>query len=313
MSSYCKNKFWLENPVDLFCNCIFVPNKNMKLSEQMNALTRLVLIIFFLLLPVNTNLSIVFILISLFFIIIVYYIQKGTMNNIENFNFNNVNVRSKNTNYLHNNYHNKSPIMKRSHPSNTVEIKNNHIKQKCVNNKRDIKSLSGPQNPKTLIQPYLPPRIFDTENWKKQNSLECTDRYDSKSCYPEEKYVRSGYNQIKNGQYLNIYESNPTTLNEYKLNEKDNLVNQNIQHKNIEPENVPISTGYTGYNKIPNINRSNIDYYLYRYSNDININNIKEFANESYLKATLDNRNEMNAIYKLNMDKEIPLWINGPI
>ena len=42
MVSCTKNKFWLENPVQLFCSYDLIPLDSMSLSEQMNALSRLV-------------------------------------------------------------------------------------------------------------------------------------------------------------------------------------------------------------------------------------------------------------------------------
>lgn len=42
MISCIKNKFWLENPVQLFCSYELIPLNSMTLQEQMNALTRLV-------------------------------------------------------------------------------------------------------------------------------------------------------------------------------------------------------------------------------------------------------------------------------
>ena len=40
------NKFWLENCSNLFSDFRLIPNQNMSLSERMNTITRLVLIIF---------------------------------------------------------------------------------------------------------------------------------------------------------------------------------------------------------------------------------------------------------------------------
>ena len=76
MVSCTKNKFWLENPVQLFCSYDLIPLDSMSLSEQMNALSRLVFFVSIILLLLGFKQSILFLLISLVFIIIIYYIQK---------------------------------------------------------------------------------------------------------------------------------------------------------------------------------------------------------------------------------------------
>ena len=44
-----KNKLWLENISNLFCTCNLIPLNGMSLAEQMNSLSRLVIVIFFVL------------------------------------------------------------------------------------------------------------------------------------------------------------------------------------------------------------------------------------------------------------------------
>ena len=41
-----KNKFWLDSPSVIFNNIEMLPNSTMELPEQINSLTRLVLVIF---------------------------------------------------------------------------------------------------------------------------------------------------------------------------------------------------------------------------------------------------------------------------
>lgn len=71
--------FWLENFSALFSSFQIVPFKNQILEEQLNAITRLLLIVFVLMLLFNFSYSIHFLIISMIFIIIIYYIQKRTM------------------------------------------------------------------------------------------------------------------------------------------------------------------------------------------------------------------------------------------
>lgn len=74
-----KNKLWLENITNLFCSYSLVPLDNMDLADQMNALTRLVIVVFIVLLLLGFRFSLLFLLLSLLFIIILYYIQKKNM------------------------------------------------------------------------------------------------------------------------------------------------------------------------------------------------------------------------------------------
>ena len=76
-------KFWTEDIKDLFCSLSVVPTKEMSLEDQLNTLTRLVIIIFLILLVVNYRGDILFLTISILFIIILYYIKKR-MNNQKN-------------------------------------------------------------------------------------------------------------------------------------------------------------------------------------------------------------------------------------
>ena len=75
----CKNKIWLENISDLFCDLSIIPLKGMNLESQMNALSRLVILVFLILLLLNFKYGILFLLFSLTFIIILYYIQRKNM------------------------------------------------------------------------------------------------------------------------------------------------------------------------------------------------------------------------------------------
>jgi hypothetical protein len=82
----CDNQFYIENLSILFSNIQVVPTSNMNLSEQLNAMTRLVIIIFIIMLLFNIKYSMPFLIISLSFIIIIYYIQTKTMkHHLENY------------------------------------------------------------------------------------------------------------------------------------------------------------------------------------------------------------------------------------
>lgn len=201
-------------------------------------------------------------------------------NKVENFKFDN--VKLKNTNY--NNYNNnKNSIVERIPVSNVFNSKNNYIEPKCINKKSGIKSISdssGSLNPKTFIPPILAPRITDTNFW---------------------------YN-IETQNNSQIRPNNLRTLNGYMINNPE-LTN----NTNIEPENkIPSNKCYQEYN-IPDINRSNIDFLLNRNSNNINTDNIIEFAENSYLELDLQRRKDIEKIIKLDIEKDLPLWAIGPV
>ena len=74
-----RDKFWTENLGALFTSAQVVPLTSMGLAEQLNALTRLMIIIFAIMYLFNFSYAVPFLVISLAFIIILYYIQKRTM------------------------------------------------------------------------------------------------------------------------------------------------------------------------------------------------------------------------------------------
>ncbi len=73
------DNFWLKNFPKLFSNFRLVPSDNLSLDEQMNALTRLVFLVFLILLLIDFRFSFIFLLLALLLIIIFYYIQRKKM------------------------------------------------------------------------------------------------------------------------------------------------------------------------------------------------------------------------------------------
>lgn len=82
-----KDKIWLEYIPNLFCNLDLIPLDGMTLAEQMNALSRLVFVIFLIMVLFSVKNSLLFLILGLLFIIILYYIQKKQieMSKSENF------------------------------------------------------------------------------------------------------------------------------------------------------------------------------------------------------------------------------------
>ena len=174
-----KNKFWLENPINLLCNSDLLPLKNvMNLSEQLNCLTRLVLLIFFILLLINFKYSFFFLLISLAFIIIIYYLQRKQMRreNYQNERNFTINTRKK----LHQfprpkdwSLIGQQTCIQCVEPVNLDELPGYSEKDSGVFNNPEYISinqkLAGPPNPKTLIAPVVIPPSSDLSYWRANN------------------------------------------------------------------------------------------------------------------------------------------------
>lgn len=82
-------KFWLENLGALFSSIQIVPTNDMNLAQQMNALTRLMVMISLIMFFLKFKYAIHFFAASVLFLIILYYIQKNSMSKkscAENYN-----------------------------------------------------------------------------------------------------------------------------------------------------------------------------------------------------------------------------------
>ena len=172
-----KNTFWLKNPTNLICDLNLLPLKSMSFSEQLNCLTKLTLIIFFILLLVDFKYSFVFLLISLAFIIILYYLQKKQMPK-ENYQYEgDFNRRVQKS--LHNypqpqdwsmikqqpGLQHLKPLQLDKTPDNPGVFNNPEF---MSNNQR----LVGKPNPNTLIAPVVVPKCSDLDYWRTNNLVE---------------------------------------------------------------------------------------------------------------------------------------------
>jgi hypothetical protein len=156
---HCQNKFWLENITDLFCNFNLVPFTTMTNEQQLNAITRLVFIIFIILLLLNFKQSVPFLILSLFFIITIYYIQKKNLEEIKKEHFTmNKDSLYQNTNVIPRKdipqttafptlQNKKIPLIKPTFCDDAVTLNVNDPNYMSINQK-----LTGNRgNPKTLI------------------------------------------------------------------------------------------------------------------------------------------------------------------
>ena len=153
-----KNKLWLENISNLFCTFNLIPLNGMSLAEQMNSLSRFVIIVFFILFLFKFKFSGLFLLLSLLFIIILYYIQK---NNMEQF---------------HAEYYTPKKQTNSGCQSNFQKVCDNAVVLDGPNgafNNPNWTSLSqklaGGPNPKTNIPPVISAPLADLTYWGGSN------------------------------------------------------------------------------------------------------------------------------------------------
>lgn len=225
-SLQCKNKFWFENINELFYNIQIIPLKNTILEHKLNALTRLIIIIFlFILIFGKVKESFIFLILSLLFIIILYYIQKNSMNSNET------------ENYQHGLYKKYSQddvttdISKESKTSNTfvspnmkvltqeyLKSKNNPPKSSHLDTYSVLEfssanqKLAGKANPRTLIAPVIRAPIADLEFWRANNFI-THSHINSESQYDE---------------YLSGYKISS------KYDDRTRIINQDIEHPTLK-------------------------------------------------------------------------------
>lgn len=171
-----KNKLWLEYIPNLICDYSLIPLNGMSLAEQMNALTRFVIIITLVLYLFNFRFSLLFLLLSLLFIIILYYIQKSNMDRFNTENYTKP-AHSKNL---------PSPQFE-INPTTQQFIFNNPTTKRFCNDQLQLdgqngafnnpnwisvnQQLAGPPNPKTKIAPVVVPPPADLSYWKANNLI----------------------------------------------------------------------------------------------------------------------------------------------
>lgn len=188
-SVQCKNVFWLENVFELFCNVQIIPTLSMSLESQFNALTRLFIIISVLLFIVTGfQTSFTFLIFSILFIIILYYIQKKMANNqTENYEHPSMmwknNITSSPPSYDSNhiqtaqaNHINKMMLPvewanTNCYSNNSTSNVNKDFSYLCNEYSLDYLSkqnqkLIGKPHPKTFITPIIAPRAFDSDVWR---------------------------------------------------------------------------------------------------------------------------------------------------
>lgn len=162
------NTTWFQGLSNLFCSKDLLPLSSMTLEQQINAITRSVIIIFVIIMLFDTKCAIVFLVVSVIFIIILYYLQRSAMSTKEE-QFENTpdpEDNSKNPKYqvppkanvkYYYDYENqpKKPMF--------CDDKVEQLKTISINQR-----LAGKANPKTMIAPVVITPSHD-ENWRATN------------------------------------------------------------------------------------------------------------------------------------------------
>lgn len=164
-----KNEFWLENITNLFCTFNLVPLDDMSPAEQMNALTRLVIVVFIVLFILDFKFSLLFLLLSLLFIIILYYIQKK---NMETFKAEYYTPQQSATHIKtdrkigqqNTSWNDLSNSRRFCNDERSLEADFNNPRWMSLNQR-----LAGPPNPKTNIPPVVVAPSHDLSYWKANN------------------------------------------------------------------------------------------------------------------------------------------------
>ena len=237
----CQNKFWIENLQDLFCSTDIVPLEGMHIIDQMNALSRLVIIVSIMLFLVGFKHSILFLLLSLLFIIILYYIQKYNMEHYREGYKQTSSERQPPTN-TKSNKNGRSPVIP------TIPIVNTDQSGMFCDDQlpgepsdRKIASfnqrLVGPPNPKTRIAPIIIAPSHDLEYWRANNLI----NHSHINLLSEQDVYQSGYEvstSCKNKKGA------PTCLESFRLN-KSPEYGTSSWHPQQEHYVEPSSGGYT--------------------------------------------------------------------
>ena len=160
-----KNKLWLENIANLFCSFNLIPLDGMSLGEQMNALTRLVIIVSIVLVLLGFRFSLLFLLLSLLFIIILYYIQRKNMETFKS-EYYTPNQSNNTSEIVWEDLSNSHRFCNDERPLDGPDGAFNNPEWMSVNQK-----LVGGPNPKTKIPPVITAPSHDLSYWKANNLI----------------------------------------------------------------------------------------------------------------------------------------------
>ena len=189
--------FWLENPKYLFHDVKVLPRNDMTLEAQMNCLTRLVILVFLILFLVGYKQSVLFLILSIIFIIILYYLQKSKMTTCENYSPSNLSPQMEqrlnyiqSTEKLYDNFKNEKRYTISNHPTYYNQQVEKEILQYPNQTFNSVsQNLVGDANPKTKIRPVVARPSHEWTYWK-QNDFVFPNSINERTI---QDYYSSGY------------------------------------------------------------------------------------------------------------------------
>lgn len=291
---------WFQGFSNLFCSKNLLPLSSMSLEEQINAITRMVLVIFIIIFLFDVKCSIAFIIVSLIFIILLYYLQRNmidkmksepfetqpslqqqpTINSEDNSEDNSVNPKYQvppkpKVNYIYTHY---DYDLQTKEKSMFCDDEVDMFSRVSMNQK-----LAGKPNPKTLIAPVSVTPAFDP-SWRASNmTIDFKGSNNREGVYD---LYQSGYISREDIEQENNYESynsqykirGKNELNE--MNDENSFHNRNMKTQTIQPgvyfkndvrETISSNMGITetkrGINPVK-IETDNGDIYYNEYNND---------------------------------------------
>lgn len=184
-----KDKFWVENIGSLLCTTEMVPLTCMNLESQLNAITRLMVSIFIVLFLLDIKWAPLFLLLSILFIIILYYIQRSQMDKINTENYKNLSSVSIANLSSNPTLGKVQTIGKHTKESKFFCMDSRPLDQNAQlvrNNRKGInpggafnnpsymsenQRLVGAPNPKTLVAPVVTPPPAALDYWTANNTV----------------------------------------------------------------------------------------------------------------------------------------------
>jgi len=200
--SKCKGEFWLSRFSELFCSLDLIPTLTMSYEQQMNALSRLIILCSIIISLFGVKHSALFFSFSIILIIILYYAQRNSMSSKEGYKYQNktlgntpapVPTLMNSTRKV-----GVSPLSTCTVASNPLFYDDGYLLTFDQSQYSFNQSLVGQSNPKTRKAPVIVPPSYDLSYWKKDglvtnshiNTRTNTDYagsgYTSSSIYPSE-------------------------------------------------------------------------------------------------------------------------------
>ena len=271
------NTTWFQGLSNLFCSKDLLPLSNMTLEQQINAITRSVIIIFVIIMLFDVKCALVFLVVSVIFIIILYYLQRSAMSKKEE-QFENTpdpEDNSRNPKYqvppkpkinYYYDYENqpKKPLF--------CDDKVDQYKTISINQK-----LAGNPNPKTMIAPVVITPSHD-ENWRATNFSIQNNNNNNEQV---QDWFQSGYVSINDISPNQETKENYTNNRPKKQNMSFHQRNLNIQTiqpgvyyepEEIEPISSNLGISETRKQRYPYKKTDNGDVYYNEYNNNARFN-----------------------------------------